>query len=52
MELEIIRTMNGYDVKEKDNGLRSWSFESTGSLLNWIKDFLPKEAEGEIKVTD
>lgn len=52
MELEIIKTMNGYSCIEKDNGERKWSFESEGSLFTWLKDFLPKQADAEVKLTD
>ena len=52
MELEIVKTMNGYNCKEKDNGERNWSFENAKSLLLWLKDFLPKQAGDEAKLTD
>ncbi len=52
MELEIVKTMNGYYCKEKDNGERKWSFESAASLFGWLKDFLPTVADGEVKITD
>ena len=52
MELEIIKTMNGYYCVEKDNGQRKWSFESDTSLFSWLKDFLPSTTDAEVKLTN
>lgn len=52
MELEIIKTKNSYYVKETSNGMANWSFESAKSLLDWLKDFLPKQYNEERKLTD
>lgn len=52
MELEITKTMNGFICVEKDNSCRTWSFESPSTLVIWLKDFLPKEAGEEVKLSD
>jgi hypothetical protein len=50
MKIEICKTENGYHVKDKDGG--DWCFEDTGSLMTWLKKFLPCEINSEIKITD
>ncbi len=52
MEVEIKKTENGWHCKDKDNGEEDWCFETAKSMLDYLKDYLPKNIGDEVKLSD
>lgn len=50
MELEIKKTVNGYHVKDADDG--ELCFETKEMLSQYLCGFYPKNVGDEIKITD
>ncbi len=51
MEIEITKTENGYHSKNVETG-KEWCFENAGTLLTWLKSFLPETLGDERRLTD